>query len=319
MTRPLPIALTFDLDPDVFDASIDPESHRNRLTWLCITLGIRRIHEALEGIPAFRGIAPPCTWFVRVDNQIADIYGRPAHLLEQYDAIFRDAQKRGDEISWHPHLYRRIENNWIQETDDAALNEALKFSVTDMRKMGYEVACSRIGEAYGSSGIMRSLSQLGIRYDTTAMAGRRRVDDQRLIDWLPTPPDGYRPSQADHRVPGKPEYPILEVPMSMLQVKAEYDEQPILRYLDLSFHPVSLDAGLAELVKNAPYLVAVTHPSAILAECRPAKPHGLLSYAIEGLVANVLTIISYAEMAGRGVQFVTMSDLGRQIETRIDG
>lgn len=318
MTRLLPIALTFDLDPDVFDASIDPESHRKRLTWLCITLGIRRIHEALETIPDFRGSVPPCTWFVRVDNQIADIYGRPAYLLEEYDGIFRSAQKRGDEISWHPHLYRRVGNNWIQETDDAALDASLNSSVADMRRMGYEVQCSRIGEAYGSSGIMRSLSQLGIKYDATAMAGRRRVDDQRLIDWLPTPPDGYRPSRADHRIPGKPDFPILEVPMSMLQVKAGYDEQPILRYLDLSFHPASLEAGLSNLVKSAPHLVAVTHPSAILTECRPAKPHGLLSYAIEGLIANVRAIIACAQAAGRTVQFVTMSDLGRQIEKRID-
>lgn len=318
MTKPLSIALTFDLDPDVFDASIDPESHRSRLTWLCITLGISRIQEALASVSAFRGVAPPCTWFVRVDNQIADIYGRPAYLLKEHDEIFRAAQKRGDEISWHPHLYRRVGGNWMQETDDAALAEALKSSVADMRQMGYQVECSRIGEAYGSSGIMRSLSELGIKYDATAMAGRRRVDDQRLIDWLPTPSDGYRPSRADHRVPGKPDFPIIEVPMSMLQVKAEYDERPILRYLDLSFHPASLATGLSDLVKDAPHLVAVTHPSAILAECRPSKAHGLLSYAIEGLVENVLAIIACAEAAGRSVQFVTMSNLGRQIEKRID-
>lgn len=308
--RALPISLTFDLDPDVFDESIASSEGRTRLTWRCIEESIPMIREAVREVAGRRDLAATATWFVRVDNQIRDFYGRPAHLLTEYASLFGALRDAGEEIAWHPHLYRETPHGWVQETDDSALDEAMEEALADMRSVGYAPVCSRIGEAFGSAGIMAALDRLGIVYDSTAMPGRRRVDDQRTIDWQATPPHPYRPSRADHRRPGQPAFGVVEIPMSMLSVRAAYDREPVLRYLDLSFRNAALAAGLPELLARADYLVTVTHPSAVLPDFAPDGGHGLLSFDVRELATNLAAIVDAARGFGREPRFVTLAELG---------
>jgi hypothetical protein len=310
--------LTFDLDPDVFDESIQA-TNRSKLTWRCISYGIPRIIDRLSLFRDALGNLPLPTWFVRVDNQIGDIYGRPAFLLEKFSHVFAEVSDARHEIGWHPHLYHAVGTGWEQETDDVVLASHMSAALCDMQSLGYHPVCARIGEAYGSVGIMRSFDQLGIQFDATAMAGRRRVDKERTIDWGPTPHDGYRPSHADHRIPGSPHFSVVEIPMSMLPVKAFYDRAALARYLDLSFHPECLATSLPDLVADAPYVMTVTHPSAVLPECRPAQSHGLLSYDLEKLAVNLEAILDAAKHFGRVAKFVTMAELGASIVKRLNG
>ncbi|MCC6779476.1 MAG: hypothetical protein IT537_23080 [Hyphomicrobiales bacterium] len=319
MSKPLPIALTFDLDPDVFDESIESTDRRSKLTWRCITDGIPRICASLDAFRDGSDARPRATWFVRVDNQIADIYGRPAHLLQEFAPGFERIGAMRHEIGWHPHLYRAVNGGWEQETDEVALDSSMEAALRDMQSLGHRPRCARIGEAYGSVGIMRTLDRLGLGFDATAMAGRRRVDGERTIDWAPTPCDGYHPSCSDHRVPGSPHFSVIEIPMSMLKVQAAYDSEPLVRYLDLSFHPGCLGRELSQLVARAPYLMTVTHPSALLPECRPPKPHGLLAYDLSALTTNLTAILAAARACGRTPQFVTVAQLGDIIAKRLDG
>lgn len=310
----LPVALTFDLDPDVFDSSVSSTEGRTRLGWRCITEGIDLIRQRLAAFSDDFGNAPRPTWFVRVDNQIAEYYGRPAQLLVEHSDRFHSLRDAGEEIGWHPHLYRAAGGCWVQETDDAVLAELMTASHADMVASGFEPRCARIGEAYGSSGIMSSLDRLGLRVDSTAMPGRRRVDAERQIDWADSPARPYRPSKADHRVPGEPAHNLLEIPMSMLQVRAEYDAAPLLRYLDISFRTSSLAGGLDALLRRASYLVTVTHPSALLADMAPAGGHGLISFDPEQLTANLALLKESASKLGRKLRFLTLSELAQSFD-----
>lgn len=309
----LPIALTFDLDPDVFDESIASSEAHTRISWRGISEGIPLIRERITKVADGAGLTPMSSWFVRVDNQIGELWGRPAWLLDKYGAIFEELQEAGEEIAWHPHLYRRIETGWIQETDHTALAEAMEEAVTDMRTIGYNPRCGRIGEAYGSQGIMAAYDRLGIPYDSTAMAGRKRIDAERNIDWGPTPQRAYRPAQADYRVPGRPAHDVIEIPMSMQKVKADYDHEPVLRYLDLSFHPRAITHGLDALVADAPYLVTVTHPSALLKELEPGGGHGLIAFDPDALEKNLSAVLHAAARHGRTPRFTTISALGDEL------
>ncbi len=311
--------MTFDLDPDVFDESIEATDGRSKLTWRCISDGIPRITGRLSAFRDAFGSSPLPTWFVRVDNQIGDIYGRPAFLLENFSRVFAEVSDARHEIAWHPHLYRAVGTAWEQETDEAVLASHMSAALHDMQSLGYRPVCARIGEAYGSVGIMRAFDQLGIQFDATAMAGRRRVDKERTIDWAPTPQDGYRPSHADHRIPGSPHFAVVEIPMSMLLVKAFYDRTALARYLDLSFHPEALATSLPDFVADAPYVMTVTHPSAVLPACRPARSHGLLSYDLEKLSENLQFILDAAKHSGRAAKFVTVAGLGASIVKRLNG
>jgi hypothetical protein len=315
----LPVALTFDLDPDVFDESIGTTNSRSKLTWRCISDGIPRINNRLLPFRDAFGSSPQPTWFVRVDNQIGDIYGRPAFLLEHFSRVFAEVDNAGHEIAWHPHLYRAVSSGWEQETNDSVLASLMHAALHDMQSLGYRPVCARIGEAYGSVGIMRAFDQLGIQFDATAMAGRRRIDKERIIDWAPTPRDGYRPSHADHRIPGAPHFSVVEIPLSMLPVKAIYDQSAMSRYLDLSFHPESMVASLVNFIADAPYIMTVTHPSAVLSECRPARSHGLLSFELETLAVNLQAIVDAAKHYGRAIKFVTVAELGASVLRRLNG
>ncbi|MEN0651598.1 MULTISPECIES: hypothetical protein [Hyphobacterium] len=307
--RELPAALTFDLDPDIFDESISSSNARTRLSWRGISEGVPAIRAALDVFAP--GI--PVTWFVRVDNQIADIYGRPGHLLEQHRGLFEDLRARGDEIAWHPHLYRRKDEGWEQETDDAALLTAMQAAIADMRALGFEPRCGRIGEAYGSTGLMAAFDACGIPYDSTAMSGRKRIDGERSIDWLDTPRTAYRPSKSDHRVPGSPAHDVIEIPMSMLKVKADYDAEPFLRYLDLSYRTEAVACGMDSLVSEAPYLVAVTHPSALMPDFAPMGGHGLLSFDLENMTRTLRLLAETAAAKCRELTFTTLGALGDRI------
>jgi len=310
VSRPLTIALTFDLDPDVFDESISPTEARTKISWRGVSEGIPMIRERLAALGADCGVEPKPSWFVRVDNQIEAIWGRPGYLLEAYADLFRTIEAAGEEIAWHPHLYRRTDAGWAQETDPAALTKAMERALEDMRALGYAPRTGRIGEAYGADALMAAFDQLGVAYDSTAMAGRKRVDAERTIDWEETPHRAYRPSCADHRIPGAPSRNVIELPMSMLKVRADYDSEPFLRYLDLSFHPRAVQPGLEALIASADYLITVTHPSAFLAGLAPPGGHGLVAFDIAALEANFRAILDAAARCGRPVRFSTISALG---------
>ncbi len=317
--RDLPIALTFDLDSDLFDESVAPTGGHTKISWRGINEGVPAIRQRLEEINRAYGVACAPTWFVRVDNQIADLYGRPGHLLAQYASLFDDLRAAGEEIAWHPHLYRSDGEAWKQETDDAALLTAMTAALADMRALGFSPAVGRIGEAYGSNGTMAAFDALGMAFASTAMPGRTRIDAERSLDWGPTPHAAYHPSIADYRVPGDPARHVLEIPFSMLKVKAAYDTEPFSRYLDLSYKTAALAVGMDDLVRDAPYIVAVTHPSAILREFEPAGGHGLVSFDVESLHLSLAMVIERARAAGRSPRFLRLSDLGAELKAGLDG
>jgi hypothetical protein len=131
------------------------------------------------------------------------------------------------------------------------------------------------------------------------------VDAERSLDWGVTPAGAYHPSVADYRVPGKPARRLLEVPMSMIQTRADYDRAPLMRYLDLSFHPRVLRDGLAALVGTAQALVTVTHPSTIL----PGHAeHGLLSFSVEAFAKNLCLLLQECLHQGRSFRFITLRE-----------
>lgn len=317
--RDLPIALTFDLDSDLFDESVAPTDGHSKISWRGISEGVPLIRDRLALVDLAYGVACRPTWFVRADNQIGEVYGRPAHLLVEYRSLFEDLRAAGEEIAWHPHLYRRVGDGWRQETDDAALERAMTAALADMTAAGFTPACGRIGEAYGSNGIMAAFDRLGIAFASSSMPGRKRIDAERMLDWEPTPRTAYHPSIADYRVPGEPAHRVIEIPFSMLKVKADYDFEPFLRYLDLSYRADALAVGMDDLARAAPYIVAVTHPSAILPEFRPEGGHGLVSFDPENIQASLMQLIEAARAGGREVRFLTLKDLGAELKERLDG
>lgn len=304
--EPLLVALTFDAEADVFDASFGGVATALP-SWRGIEEGIPRIDEVLQACTAARGLVPRATWYVRCDRQIGALFGNPAHLLEKYRRCWAERVARGDEIGFHPHLYRHTNSAWRQETDAVALREQMAEALAAIRRLDFAPASSRIGEAFGSDAVMAALDEFGFRCDSTAMPGRVRRDAERQLDWGATPPRPYHPSVADYRVPGLPSRRMLEVPMSMIRTRADYDRAPLLRYVDLSFHHAAIRDGLRDYLRETPLLVTVTHPSTVLSGIAQ-KRHGLVSFELGEFRRNLEFVLIECERLGREVQFITIGE-----------
>ena len=232
----------------------------------------RKILEKIEINYSFK---IPATWFVRCDDEIEEITGERNFLLKEFVNSWYCCEEEGHEIGFHPHLYRRRGNKWEQDFRKNTQLEQLEKSWQAANSSGFQISSSRIGEAYCNNEIMKSLNDLGIKVDSTAMPGRVRKDNERWIDWEKTPDKAYKPSIDDYRVPGVATHSLTELPMSMLLTKAYYDKEKYSRYLDLSFHTECINFGINELVKNANTIVVVTHLSTLL---QNNIPHGLISF-----------------------------------------
>lgn len=302
------MATTVDVDSDFFDTTLPSKMASRGLQWKGVEKGIPLLVKTLRGYRDSFGNKLKFTWFVRVDNQLRNIYGHATYLLEKYKDIWKALIEKEDEMGWHPHLYRKSGERWVQETRALCLINDLQQSYQAIREEGVSPISSRIGEGFHSNEIMNELAKLGIRVDSTAMPGRVRMDSERSINWQGTPLHPYYPSKADYRLPGAGEdrIGVLEVPMSMIETKAEYDEYPLRRYVDLSFYNSVIKEGLQAYIRDNDYLVSIMHPVTVLP--LPHQQHPLLSFDIGEVERNFEAILSECGKLGKKVKFVSISE-----------
>lgn len=308
----LNIVLTIDLDADVFDQSLQVDPFLNQQPgWKGLEEGVPLLSELFSSYKGSDGSACVATWFVRADDQVGHYYGSNAYLFTEYKNLWSPLLNAGHEIAWHPHLYKFDSNSWSQQTDAAALDQQMHASLKAIRAEGWKINSSRIGEAYFSNAIAACLQTLDIACDSTALPGRERKDETRSIDWMPTPETPFFPSQTDYRVPGMPQCSVLEIPFSMVPVSADYDAQPLKRYVDLSFWHRALKDGLHDFITDHRSLVTIVHPSAVIPGLA-AKPHGLLSHSMEEVKKNLDFIVATAKQKNIDYCFKTIFQLHNQ-------
>jgi len=300
------IALTCDTDADLFDPSIAEGQGERPPRWRGLDEGLPTIIDSATEICDRFGLRPKFTWFVRVDNQLEYYHGDACYLLNCYNKIWRSRSTLGDEVAWHPHIYKFENGHWLHQNDEDAFEAALSRAHAQFTRFAGPPRSSRIGEAAFSNRIAKTLDDLGVDCDSTAMPGRERRDADRVLDWRGTPASPYFPSSQDYRRPGIPSRKFLEVPMSMVKVMASYDHHPLLRYVDLSFHPRAMKEGLQESLSAMRVLVTMTHPSGVLPGIRRGG-HGLISFDIDAYRSNLEFILWHCAQSHRAVEFVTIS------------
>jgi peptidoglycan/xylan/chitin deacetylase (PgdA/CDA1 family) len=278
------IVFTVDVDNDGMTA----ENERNRLAWTSVD-EVPRIAELF----ARRGV--PATWFVRADNQLAEVYGDAAWLLAERAALWGDLRGAGHDLGWHPHIVRRENGAFVPETDDVRCAEALRGVHASLAAGGFTFTASRIGEAFHGNESMRTLAELGLAVDSTAIPGRRRADAARRFDWSGTPNGPYRPSAADYRVPGEPALDIVEVPMTAAPVQAPYDERPLPRYLNLAYRAEIFRDAVTRLGEVA-VIVTILHPE----EARVGAEHPLYAHDLRAVAENVDFLLCRGDAATLG-------------------
>ncbi|MGH7340351.1 MAG: hypothetical protein ACREKH_07660, partial [Candidatus Rokuibacteriota bacterium] len=202
-----PLLICVDVEPD--GRAIDPgvRADWNGFEQTCAF--VRDLRAAL----AEATVAPVhLCWFLRMDPQIAHVYGSADWAMTRYRDLIRELEAAGDEIGLHPHFWRwdQEQARWIVDVGNARwVERCLRQSFAAFEHcFGRGCRSIRLGDAWMNDAAMTLIERLGARFDLT-------VEPGRAPDTLPEPFTGsfpnyagaprrpYRPSRRDFRTPGR--------------------------------------------------------------------------------------------------------------------
>lgn len=230
----LDVVIGCDCDPDRPGYDGTRYDSRAPLRWHGVRNGIPRAREIADEFVDDFGSPVRITWCVRSDAQMADIYGDFAWPYAEFADLWQELEAEGDEIAWHPHLWRWDEEDgcWYQEIEDEEW-------IRDCLRGGYEALCERMGRVPTTSRMgwefhnnvtMDEIRRLGITLDFSAIPGRFTPGAADRwgssfnghVDWHDTPQEPYVPSALDYRRPadGETGSDLVELPMSVFRSRA---------------------------------------------------------------------------------------------------
>jgi hypothetical protein len=301
------VCLTIDTDPDGLSG---PVVNRRALRWE----GLSRIGDLvtrLDDLGSTLEARIPLTWFVRADGQLRDVLGHCGWLLDNFNRTWEAARQRGDELAWHPHLYRCDadggEPTLISQPGEAC--DELERIWSDLEPFAFRPISFRNGEGWQCPETLATVERLGLTIDSTAIPGRR-ARPPHPMDWTGAPNQPYYPRPENICEPGPPRR-LLEIPMNTWLVKAPYDAQPQLRYMNPAVHEHLFGGALREWTaagrrsRDGIYVwVLVFHPDEVLAQ---PQPDALYAGSPRSLCQNVATLYRCALEIGDLLEFATIS------------
>jgi len=209
----IPAFLSVDVEPDAFQLSrSDPP------TWAGYTATVEFAEGLRSALVARTGAAPRFGWYFRTDPQIAEVYGRPDHVLVKFPHQVTQLQARGDYFGVHAHAIRWSEHRqlWVHDFGDGDWHaHSTRFALDAYaRWAGCPAERFRSGAGFLTNGIVDVIDQCGIKVDLTlepvsgwglvASAVAAGVDSSPIVgpytDCQTAPRVPYRPARHDFRV-----------------------------------------------------------------------------------------------------------------------
>ncbi len=224
-------------------------------------------------IEFFDSLEIDLTWFIRADLFVERHSGS---ILAEFDKFYDLIQSRN--WGWHPHLDRSLSEI-----------EQLEKTFELMTKADLLPNCIRIGEGRGSNEIVKFIAQSGIGVDCSAIPGRFRDDNHRNFDWRRASNDVFYQNCSDYQKNlSKEEGLVMQIPMTTSLVRADYDYEPKLRYIDYCYRNdlfrKSLENACAQNLQN---IHIISHPETILCS---GYGNGLYMTGFENIRENLLYV-----------------------------
>lgn len=299
------LCLTVDTDPDGLSGKA---TNRKTLEFKGLE-ALQSFPDELERYPGMPTI--PMTWFIRADGQLKSILGSTAYLLEKYGNFWATVRQGGNELAWHPHLYRQPTANdpVVMITDPNEAQEELQRLWSEMADL-LPSTSFRNGEGWHTPQTYATVEKMGFRCDSTAIPGRGGTNGNPM-KWKGAPNEAYYPSVGQLCQPG-PERQMLELPMNTWLVRAPYDDSPKLRYMNPALHPEIFARAVRaweNTRKNSSLemsiWVMIFHPDEVLGG---RQQDHLYSRSREALFRNLLLFQESLQRAGIEVEWVTIAD-----------
>ena len=217
-----------DCDPDRVAYGGPAYDSWNSLRWEGVRQGVATARRLADEVADAFHVPIPITWCVRSDDQMKRLYDDYAWGYKAFAATWEDLAARGDEIAWHAHVWRWDDSAgcWYQEaTDRDWMSDCLGRGHDALRaQVGDRLRTSRMGWEFHNDHTMRTVSDLGIANDFSAIPGWYTPGEASVgsrfhchADWRSTPKAPYRPSRLDYRQPqlnGEGTLDVCEFPMS---------------------------------------------------------------------------------------------------------
>jgi hypothetical protein len=189
MRRP-PIVVEIDVENDEYNPSV-----WGRAAWQSVPLAFAAIDEA-RNVLAADGHRARFAWGLRLDPQVEIGEGRPDYLLSEFASEIDAARLRGDSFGLHPHWFRLVNGQWVEDTADAAWDEeCIGISLAAFRAgFGKTPGWVHFGESWMDQACFNRAVDEGIRLVLTPEPGMK-IDPK----FLPGPLFlGTYPEYASH-------------------------------------------------------------------------------------------------------------------------
>jgi len=216
----IPVVLCFDIEPD--RRALDGHIPEPRLGFEKLVGNLPAMRDRLS---SRSGVPARFTWGLRIDPQIARVYGSATWLAELYERELNTFQAAGDEIGLHPHSWR-WQGLWVSdEADPDWVAHCIAVGLDGYRDVfGHPCPVHKHGDAFMSTAVARQIEDAGVGVDLSLEPGfpaRHGLSPtEESTGWLPdtttVPTRAYRPARDDFRVsdPSRRDGLVM-VPLSM--------------------------------------------------------------------------------------------------------
>ena len=212
----IPAFLSVDVEPDGFQLSRSSPPGWEGFDALVGFL--QQLRADLQ--PRGRG-SPRFGWYFRTDPQIAEVYRRASHVLEEFPDHLARLAAQGDYFGVHVHPIRWSEAQglWVHDIADREwLRHAIRFALEAFADWAATPARHfRMGAGFLRNDVVAILDEMGVAVDLTlepvagwglgASAVPSGIDDSPIVgayeDCRRAPREPFRPSYADFRIPDR--------------------------------------------------------------------------------------------------------------------
>jgi hypothetical protein len=336
------IAVFCDCDPDrPLYSGKKYNLSKDSYVWNGVGKGIPKLKEIAREIKDSQGNSLKFNWCIRSDPQMREVYGKAAWPVVNFLKMWGECAEEGDEIAWHPHLWRWDRENkyWHQEVDDEewmayCLEEGYK-SFTE--ETPFRPVNVRMGWDFHNNFTMKKLDGLGLTADFSALPamlseGVNLSSDHFIdrFDWQTTSSEPYYPALKDYRRPAEAREKalnILEFPVttfssrilaflrnlrSSLIYKSKRNTNKMIGSI-ITLNPLILQKKIRNKILEArareiAYFVGYFHADELLKDS--------FLYSLENLKENMMAIKNYSKEFGIEYNFLTAKELVKLFKER---
>lgn len=237
-------------DADPIIEHLHESEFQNDTVWETTIMRIINLKNELRFFKDHFRNSPKITWLLRSDWQTHKIWGDWCYPARKYRNLWQNFVEMGDEIGWHPHLWKfdHGKNIWYQEIyNNSWIRNCLENGYNEISNI-FDIKSVRMGWTFHNDFTMNLLSSIGLRYDLSALPGIiNNGNKYNIYDWKITPSHPYFPSKNNYRIEDKNpsnNLNLMEIPITT---------QTIPKYLQFFTGKKFMSANIAKnpfLFKN---------------------------------------------------------------------